>query len=359
MKQKLLLALLLACNTAHTESIPLIREHGILMVPVVINDKITLNFTIDSGASDVSIPADVFSTLTRTGTISKKDLLGTQDYELADGSQQSARRFRIRSLRIGNLELQDVTASVAPSAGSLLLGQSFLERFKYWSIDNQRHLMLINESPGLDPNRPSIAPPTRASSMPKPRAAVSVSSMASLGNSVDRAQGILVTENPSGPEAHHQTLAEKVVAEDRMEEESLAGIHHHHSLDDIDWTKYLDPLAGGGWDLRYKGIDGSWALFTSDKRKRRVGQLVTIWLRWEQSVQQKSPTGVIFLSYLEKIEYDCTNEQVRTLAQTIYPESNLGGNPQTLEVDPKTVRWASIIPGTQGETNFHIACADR
>jgi hypothetical protein len=35
------------------------------MVPVVINDKITLDFTIDIGAADVSIPADVFSTLRR------------------------------------------------------------------------------------------------------------------------------------------------------------------------------------------------------------------------------------------------------------------------------------------------------
>lgn len=61
------LALLLACGSAQAESIPLIREHGTFVVPVVINDRITLNFTIDSGASDISIPADVFSTLTRAG----------------------------------------------------------------------------------------------------------------------------------------------------------------------------------------------------------------------------------------------------------------------------------------------------
>ena len=168
------LGLLLASDVAQAESIPLIREHGIFMVPVVINDKITLNFTIDSGAADVSIPADVFSTLTRTGTISKSDLLGTQVYELADGTQQRSQRFRIRSLRIGNLELQDVTASVAPAAASLLLGQSFLERFKYWSIDNQRHVMLINETP--------LASPAGDSQVPN-RVAASVSRRVSLGHS--------------------------------------------------------------------------------------------------------------------------------------------------------------------------------
>ena len=50
----------LACGSPQAESIPLISEHGTFVVRVVINDRITLNFTIDSGASDVSIPADVF-----------------------------------------------------------------------------------------------------------------------------------------------------------------------------------------------------------------------------------------------------------------------------------------------------------
>jgi len=145
MRTILLLALLLACGTAQAESIPLIREHGTFVVPVVINDEITLNFTIDSRASDVSIPADVFSILTRAGTVSLEDFLDEHLYELADGSKQTSQRFRIRSLRVGSLELRDVIASVAPAAGSLLLGQSFLSRLKSWSIDNQRQVLLINE----------------------------------------------------------------------------------------------------------------------------------------------------------------------------------------------------------------------
>jgi len=154
MRQIILLALLLACATAQAESIPLLREHGTFVVPVLIDDKITLNFTIDIGASDVTIPADVFSTLTRTGIVSQKDFLDKQVYELADGSKQTAQRFCIRSLRIGNFELKDVVDSVAPQAGSLLLGQSFLSKIKSWSIDNQRQVLLINES--QSPNSGSV-----------------------------------------------------------------------------------------------------------------------------------------------------------------------------------------------------------
>jgi gag-polyprotein putative aspartyl protease len=140
-----ILAMLL-CGTAHSESIPLIHAHGTLQVPVVINGKISLNFTIDSGATDVSIPASVFSTLTRNGTVSPQDLLDKRLYKLADGSGEISQRFRIRSLRVGTLELRDVIASVGDSGGLLLLGQSFLSRLKSWSIDNERQTLLITES---------------------------------------------------------------------------------------------------------------------------------------------------------------------------------------------------------------------
>ena len=45
------------------------KDGGTYVVPVVINDAITLDFTVDSGAADVSIPEDVVTTLMRTGTI--------------------------------------------------------------------------------------------------------------------------------------------------------------------------------------------------------------------------------------------------------------------------------------------------
>jgi len=162
LKRSILLALLLVFGAAQADSIPLIREHGTFVVPVVINDKMTLNFTIDSGASDVSIPADVFSTLLRTGTVTQSDFLDKQLYELADGSKQTSQRFRIRSLRIGSLELRAVIASVAPSAGTLLLGQSFLSRLKSWSIDNDRQLLVFNGSTNGDAATTGVQPELRS-----------------------------------------------------------------------------------------------------------------------------------------------------------------------------------------------------
>ena len=123
--------------------IPIEVEGGTFIVPVTINDKITLNFTIDSGASDVAVH-DVVMTLIRTGSITKADFLGEQQYQLADGSTAPSPTFIIRSLKVGDKVVENVRASVAPVKASLLLGQSFLNRFNSWSVDNRQRLLFLN-----------------------------------------------------------------------------------------------------------------------------------------------------------------------------------------------------------------------
>ena len=109
--------------------VQMVAEGGTFVVPVRINDQITLKFVVDSGSSDVTVPADVVMTLLRTGTITDADFLGTQKYRMANGSTVPSQQFVIRSLKVGDRTLEDVTGSIAPVEGSLLLGQSFLRRF--------------------------------------------------------------------------------------------------------------------------------------------------------------------------------------------------------------------------------------
>jgi predicted aspartyl protease len=126
-------------------SIPMKKEGVRYVIPVLINNAITLYFVVDSGADDVIIPADVVLTLIRTGTLNKTDFIGRKTYGLADGSTMPSTTFRIRTLKVGDKVMANVTGSVAPVQGSLLLGQSFLSHFKSWSIDNATHALLLNE----------------------------------------------------------------------------------------------------------------------------------------------------------------------------------------------------------------------
>ena len=116
---------------------------GTYTVPVIINDVLTLRFEVDSGATDVTIPANVAGTLIRTGTISETDFIGTQKYTLADGSVINSKQFLIRKLKVGDEVLENVRGSIGGVNGSLLLGQSFLGKFKSWSMDNTSHELVL------------------------------------------------------------------------------------------------------------------------------------------------------------------------------------------------------------------------
>jgi predicted aspartyl protease len=133
---------------AFSEDIQLEQLHGLYMVPVRINDALTIPFIIDSGASEVVIPADVFSTLRRTGTVSQTDFKGTAEVILADGSTVSADRYVIHKMVVGNHVIPEVIATVSPAKGDPLLGQSFFLKLPGWSIDNSRHALVLDEGHG-------------------------------------------------------------------------------------------------------------------------------------------------------------------------------------------------------------------
>jgi clan AA aspartic protease (TIGR02281 family) len=144
----LLIAVSLFAIQAMAIEIPLHKHGGVYSLPVRINGVITLDFILDTGASEVTIPADVVLTLLRTGTISEKDFLPDKKFTLADGSIVTGSRFNIKELEAGGFRISNVPALVVSVDGSLLLGQSFLSRASHWAIDNERQLLIISEPRG-------------------------------------------------------------------------------------------------------------------------------------------------------------------------------------------------------------------
>jgi clan AA aspartic protease (TIGR02281 family) len=121
----------------------LASKNGILVAPVIVNNSIKLDFFVDSGATDVSIPADLFFSMRRSGAIVPGDIIGSRQFINADGEASKSTTFLLRSLKIGGVEVARVEASVAPERAPLLLGQSFLKRFKSWSIDNASQELIL------------------------------------------------------------------------------------------------------------------------------------------------------------------------------------------------------------------------
>lgn len=124
--------------------IKLIKKNGVYKIPVRINESISLDFIFDSGASDVTISNDIFTTLIKQGKIDKSDILGYEYYQIADGSTVKQLSILLRKLQIGEIVVTNIKASVGSTISPLLLGQSFMQKFKQFTIDNENGYLLID-----------------------------------------------------------------------------------------------------------------------------------------------------------------------------------------------------------------------
>lgn len=129
-------------QSQNSTAVKLINHSGVFAIPVMVNNVLTINFIVDSGAADVMISPDVASTLLKTGTILESDMLPDAIYTIADGSQSTSKRFKIRSMKIGSKEISDVTCAVANEKNApMLLGQSALQKMGSYKIDYDKGLI--------------------------------------------------------------------------------------------------------------------------------------------------------------------------------------------------------------------------
>ncbi|MFZ0928724.1 MAG: retroviral-like aspartic protease family protein [Syntrophobacteraceae bacterium] len=136
-------AFFLAAKAGATE-IQLQEMGGVYTLPVRVNGVITLNFILDSGASEVCIPSDILPLLLKAGTVTDKDFLPGKNLKLADGSILRSSRFTIKVLNIGGYKIFNVPAVITPGKGFPLLGQSFLNRIESWTLDNRTHKLTLS-----------------------------------------------------------------------------------------------------------------------------------------------------------------------------------------------------------------------
>ena len=141
------LVAIFACASSQADSIISLHAEpgGTYLVPeITINGSIRISATLDSGASDFSIPTRVAQRLLKAGKLSESDYVGMETYTLADGSTVDKPQIRLRSVRVGTAEVHDVIASVSSNGNSIiLLGQSFLRKFSTWQINNANSTLVL------------------------------------------------------------------------------------------------------------------------------------------------------------------------------------------------------------------------
>jgi aspartyl protease family protein len=114
------------------------KKNGVYEVPIEINGS-KMFFIFDTGASDITISLTEVIFLFKQGTLTNDDFLGTQQYQIADGSISEGTILNLKTVKIGNRTLSNVQASVVHNMGApLLFGQSALAQFGKVTIDYNR-----------------------------------------------------------------------------------------------------------------------------------------------------------------------------------------------------------------------------
>lgn len=123
--------------------IPFTKENGVCKVKCSIND-LPLYFVFDTGASDVSISSVEATFMMKNGYLKSTDVIGKQNYMMANGEISAGTILNIRNVNFGGLDLDNIRASVVHNqTAPLLLGQSVLNRLGNIEIDNSRGVIKI------------------------------------------------------------------------------------------------------------------------------------------------------------------------------------------------------------------------
>lgn len=122
-----------------------VKRHpgGTFEVPCDING-LALQMIFDTGASDVTISSVEANFMLKNGYLSEKDIKGKRYYQVANGELSAGTVITLREIKVGDVVLKNVDASVVKSQKApLLLGQSAMERFGTITIDNQNNKLII------------------------------------------------------------------------------------------------------------------------------------------------------------------------------------------------------------------------
>jgi hypothetical protein len=94
--------------------------------------------------------------------------------------------------------------------------------------------------------------------------------------------------------------------------------------------------------------------YASPSSVKREGNMVTMWSLFDYKTPQTDAAGRQFLSAKRHFDYDCTEQRVRPLAESLFAMPEAKGQPySTISVK---YEWKKVAPETADEFLLRFAC---
>ena len=113
------------------------------IVAVKIADK-NYNFLLDTGATVSLIGRNVINELLEKGIITKRNFLGKEYTQTADGKKHLVEFWNLPNIIISGKQINDVDFAVMDGNIKPLLGMNILNKLNIWKIDLENYKIYLN-----------------------------------------------------------------------------------------------------------------------------------------------------------------------------------------------------------------------
>jgi hypothetical protein len=107
------------------------------------------------------------------------------------------------------------------------------------------------------------------------------------------------------------------------------------------------------WIEFAKSASGGMTGYYDPDTIRVKGYLRRMWILYDHTTPQVG-TGYSYLSAMLRVEYDCSEEHVRTLALTAYAGNMRNG--KVVHTDSDAGTWTPVAPGTFDQSAWNYVC---
>lgn len=124
--------------------VPIVKQSSKTYLIKASINELPMDFILDTGCSDISISSVESEFMLKNGYLKEADFKGTTRYANATGEVHTAKEILIREIKLGDLTLHNLKASVIPNQKApLLLGQNVLTKFGKVEIDHKEQMLRI------------------------------------------------------------------------------------------------------------------------------------------------------------------------------------------------------------------------
>lgn len=101
--------------------------------------------------------------------------------------------------------------------------------------------------------------------------------------------------------------------------------------------------------------NGSITIYADPATIQKAGNMVKMWSMHDRNIAAKGSNRKLHLSAKSQDEFDCKEEQIRTISFFVYPK-NMGRGKAVSSGSNLNKNWKHVPPGSVLETLWKIAC---